>query len=327
MPRPGASPVRRRARRLARYVAGRLTYAMTITLGVIALSFLLFHVIPSDPARTQLGAAATEQQVASLRHQMGLDQTLPVQLLTYGKRIVRLDLGRSFVDDRPVAWELAGKLTTTATVAAIATLFIMCHVALVCWGTTVAGARPAISTINFALTIAPTMAVGIFLALLVARYYPFASFSGAPSSWQDWLFLVPPAFVLATYPMGILGSIAQRQIEEIDRAAYVVAARARGLGTLSVLRSHVMPNAMVPLLSAFGNQLPLLLTSAFIVEIIYSVPGLGMLLLKSVLARDLPMLEGLVLLSAVVTIIVTFALEALYPILDPRISGVWHAHG
>jgi ABC-type dipeptide/oligopeptide/nickel transport system permease component len=119
--------------------------------------------------------------------------------------------------------------------------------------------------------------------------------------------------------MGILGRIARTQITQVSTAEFVRAARARGLSNGMVLRSYVIRNSLVPLLAAFGNQLPLLLTSTFVVEVVFSVPGVGALLLKSVLERDLPMLEGIVIATSLFTIVVNVALEALYPFIDPRI--------
>jgi peptide/nickel transport system permease protein len=107
-----------------------------------------------------------------------------------------------------------------------------------------------------------------------------------------------------------------RKVSESD---YVRAAHARGLASGTMLRSYILRNSLVPLLAAFGNQLPLLLTSTFIVEIVFSVPGIGALLLKSVLERDLPMLEGIVLATSFFTIGIGLLLELLYPLADPRI--------
>jgi peptide/nickel transport system permease protein len=119
--------------------------------------------------------------------------------------------------------------------------------------------------------------------------------------------------------MGVLGRLARDQTRMIEASDYVRAARARGLGTATVFLNYTLRNTMVPLLAAFGNQLPLFLTSAFIVEIVFSVPGIGSLLLKSVLERDLPTLEGIVLVTSGFSIATSLVLEFLYPIADPRI--------
>ena len=297
----------------------RLTYSITLWVAVIAATFVLFHLIPTDPARTLLGPNASEEQVAVVRQRLGLDKSLPQQFWDFAGRAASLDFGSSFVDGRPVGPEVLNKITLTAILAALALLFVAAYLtifAMLQW----AGAWVQLGEVSdFLLVSMPTLFSAAVVAVVAVLYYPFTRFSGFLNSPSDFLFLLPPAFVLALYPMGILGRILRSQMRQITGTDYVLAARALGLATGTIFRCYVLRNSLVPLLAAFGNQLPLLLTSTFIVEIVFSVPGIGALLLKSVLERDLPMLEGIVIVTSLLTLSITLVLEVIYPLADPRI--------
>ena len=303
------------------YIVGRLIYALSLLAGTTLAAFILLQLVPNDPARIALGANASNAQVAALRSQLGLDQPASVRLTRYLAGVTHGDLGRSYGDGRPVAREVFGRLAITGVLAALASALAFVYVAAQLAASRLNRSPAAFRAANFAMTSLPTMFVGIIVIIGIRSFYPFNYFSGSLSSLSDWAFLAPAALVLALYPMGILGRIANDLIGRMDGAGYVVAARARGLSELEILWRHAMPNMLVPLLAAFGTQLPLLLTSTFIVEMMFSVPGIGTLVLKSVLERDLPMLQGIVLATTAVVLLINLTLELLYPMIDPRIGA------
>lgn len=288
---------------------------------MVVATFLLFHVVPADPVRTALGPNAPEEQISSLRRDLGLDKPLLQQFSRYLRLTLSLDFGKSYVDQRPVGPEVRRKLTVTLALSAVTMGIVLVYLRAAAALAYDTRWRPLIGGVNFVLVATPVLFSAVVIALLSVWAYPFTRFSGTLSSVPDWLFLLPPAFVLALYPMGVLGRITSTQISAIESAEFVLAARARGLTEKMIMRSYVIRNCLVPLCAALGNQLPLLLTSAFIVEIVFSVPGLGSLLLKSVLSRDLPMLEGIVVVSSLLTILTGLILELLYPRIDPRIGA------
>ena len=297
----------------------RLTYSLTLWVAVIAATFMLFHLIPTDPARTLLGPNASEEQVAGVRQRLGLDKSLPQQFLHFVGHAASIDFGISFVDSRPVGPEVLHKMAITTILAALALVFVAVYlviIAILQWSGMWVQLGEAC---DFLLVSMPTLFSAAIVALVAVVYYPFTRFSGFLNSLTDFLFLLPPAFVLALYPMGILGRILRSQMRQNTDAEYVLAARSLGLASGTIFH-YVLRNSLVPLLAAFGNQLPLLLTSTFIVEIVFSVPGIGTLLLKSVLERDLPMLEGIVVVTSLLTLSITLALETIYPLIDPRIQ-------
>jgi len=302
------------------YVLQRSIYYLSLWLGIVLFSFILFHAIPTDPARAVLGPNATEKQVQSLRIRMGLDQPLPKQFTSYLTRVVQFDFGTSFIDKRAVQTEVSQKLKVTLALIAISLALTLVYVGMIvifeAFNVVIAG-----KVFDFIWVSLPTMFSGLLIALLSAHFYPFTHFSGLLDRWADFLFLLPPAFVLALYPMAILSRIIRAEICRVKQSQFVLAARANGLSRRAVLFLHVLRNAIIPMLAALANQIPMLFTSTFIIEIMFSIPGIGSLLIRSLLQRDFPMLEGIVILNGLVVILVYMVFELLYPIIDPRIKS------
>lgn len=302
------------------YVLQRGIYYLSLWLGIILISFLLFHAVPTDPARMVLGPNAGEEQVQSLRVRMGLDQPLPKQFHTYLSGVLKFDFGTSFIDNRSVKVEVGKKLKVTLLLISIslilATFYVVVTVALETLSI------PLISPLlDFIWVSLPTMFSGLLIALLSANYYPYTAFSGALDRFTDFLYLLPPAFALALYPMAVLSRIMRTEISDVRQSQFILAARARGLSKVEVLRRHVLRNAIIPVLAALSNQIPILFTSTFIIEIIFSIPGIGSLLIHSLLQRDFPMLGGIVILNGLVVVSVYMVFELIYPFVDPRIRS------
>jgi peptide/nickel transport system permease protein len=298
-------------------------YYLSLWGGIILFSFILFHAVPSDPARAALGANAEEAQVEALRKELGLDAPLSVQLMNYVGKIAQFDFGNSYIDRRPVADEVGTKLRVSLTLIGISLTLILIYVA---WSVamTAIRANSLCNYVDFLWVSLPTLFSGICIALLAVNYYPFTSFSGNFSGIEDYLYFLPAAFVLALYPMAILSRIVRAEIEKVEASLYILAARAMGLSEVRIISRHVLKNILVPFLAAFSNQIPILFTGTFIVEVIFSIPGIGSLLIRSLLERDFPMLEGIVVLNGLVVILVHWLVEATYPLIDPRIR-VRHA--
>ncbi len=297
----------------------RMAYFVSLWAGVAVATFALFHVVPNDPARVMLGANASEEQVAAVRRELELDQPLATQFSHYVARAVILDFGWSFVDHRPVADEVGKRIRVSAALACVSLVFILAYLMLAALLAYWPNWSKLAELMDFSCVSLPNLFVGVMVALGTIAFYPYTRFSGTLVEAEDWLYLIPPAFVLALYPMGVLGRIMRSQIHAIQHSPYVCAAQALGLSEHTILYRYVLPNSLVPLLSALGNQLPLLLTSTFIVELVFSIPGIGALLLRSVLERDLPMLEGIVIATSAFVVGTSLVLEMLYPLADPRI--------
>ena len=165
----------------------------------------------------------------------------------------------------------------------------------------------------------PTFFSGIIIAILAFSFYPYTVFSGYLNTVDDFLYMIPPAIVLAIYPMAILAKILKQEIQKINNSDFITHARAQGLSEIKIRFRYVLRNVSIPFLAAFSNQLPMLFTSAFIVEVLFSLPGMGSLLIKSILQKDFPTLEGVVILNGMLFIVTNLIFEFIYPIIDPRI--------
>jgi peptide/nickel transport system permease protein len=298
----------------------RLGYHLSLFGGIILFTFVLFHAVPSDPARVILGPNASEEQIQALRHELGLDLPLAAQLGTYLQRVCRLDFGNSYVDRRPVTGEVHQKLFVTISLLTACGVLAILYVTSVVLVQFTARGR-AIAVIDFLLGSTPTFFSGTVIALLMSRFYPFTSFSGTCSQVADVLYLLPPALVLSFFPMSTLSKVVRAEIDRIQGAAYIRTAAAFGVPQNTILFRFVLKNAMVPVVATVANQIPILFTGAFVVEVIFSIPGIGSLLIKSLLQRDFPMLEGIVILSGLVVVVIHLISELLYPIMDPRMRA------
>lgn len=306
------------------YGLTRLAYAVSLLAATIVLSFILFQLLPSDPARISLGTNASPQQVEALRAQLGLDQPVIDQFLAYLGALAAGDLGSSFTDGRPVAAELVEKLGLSAVLAGLASAIAALYVAgQIAWSRQGDGGG-FFNVANRVFTTMPTMFVAIIVLAWVLPHYAFNYYPGSLTEAGAWGFLFPPALVLALYPIGILGQIAAREFGTLDRRPFIEAARARGLSEGWIKWHYMFPNALISLLSSYVTLLPILLTGSFVVEIMFSVPGLGALLLKSVLNRDLPMLQGIVIVSATLAVVIHLLIELAYPAIDPRLADGHH---
>ncbi len=295
----------------------RINYYTSLLLGIILFTFVLFHAIPSDPARIILGPNADEKQVATIRKELGFDKPLLQQLINYISRIVHFDFGKSYIDNRSVYYEVLEKFKVSLILVGLSLLFVFLYIILVilCFSRI----HWPFELLNFLFISTPTFFSGIVIAIPTFLFYPFTVFSGGFQSTEDLLYMLPPAFVLALYPMAILARILKQEMERINNSAFITFARSQGLPEFKIRFKYILKNALIPFLAAFSNQLPMLFTGAFIVEIIFSLPGIGSLLVKSILQKDLPMLEGVVILNGILFIVINLIFETLYPIIDPRI--------
>lgn len=293
-------------------------YFGSLWLGVVIATFLLFHIIPSDPARTILGANASEAQVAALRERLGLDRPVGTQLVDYLAAVARFDFGRSIVDGRWVSTEVWDRLQVTLAIIVLAAMAIVAYAAFA-----VGAARrrshvvPVLDSLCLSL---PTMFVAVLVAIGIVSIGLVPPFRGRLESASDWLALAPAAVVLAMYPMAILSRVLRRAIRQLEAADFVRTARSKGLSEGRVFFIHLLGNALIPGFAVLSNQVPFLFTSCFVVEVIFSLPGTGALLISSLLQRDLPMLEGLVIWNSLVVILCLIVIEGLYSMVDPRVG-------
>jgi peptide/nickel transport system permease protein len=300
------------------YVGRRLLAAVPTLWGVATAVFIMARLLPGDPARVIAGLLATPEQVDRLRHQLGLDQPLPVQYLDYLGRLVRLDLGTSAHFGTPVAVEIASRLPYTAelalTAAAIAAVLgVLAGVAAALRrNTPVDVAISAVSVLGISV---PAYWLGLMLIVVFAVQLRLLPAAGADSPAG----IVLPALTLALLSVGLIARMTRSSLLEVLGQDYVRTARAKGARPSRVVLVHALRNALVPIVTALGLQLGALMGGAVLTESVFGWPGVGRLLLDSIFFRDYPMVQGLVLLFAVTYIAINLVVDLLYVAVDPRV--------
>ena len=298
----------------------RVGAALVVVLGVCTLVFLLIHLVPGDPVEAMLGERAQAADRAALRVALGLDLPLSEQYGRYLSGLLRLDLGRSFLDQRPVALILAERLPATLRLA-LAALGIALVIALPL-GVLAARFRgsaldSAAMTLSLAGISIPNFWLGPLLILVFSLWLGWTPVSGdeTPAS------IILPAITLGTALAAILARMVRASMLEVLGEDYVRTARAKGLGEAAVLWRHALRNAWLPVLTVIGLQLGGLLAGAVITETVFSWPGIGSLLVDAIKARDFPVVQGCVLLISLCYVLVNALTDLAYVWIDPRIGA------
>jgi peptide/nickel transport system permease protein len=308
---------------MLRLLARRLTIAVPVLFGVTILVFGILHLIPGDPAQILLfGSRPTPQQIAQLRAQLGLDQPLPVQYLLYLGRLAHGDLGQSFITNRPVAEEIATRLPDTLQLtfaAMLVAVLIGMPVGIV------GGVRPGSWADRLGSGFAVLgVAVPYFWFALILVLIFAVNLRLLPSLGEgSWNSLILPAVSLGWGLSAIIARLLRNNLVEIYRQPYMQVARAKGLSERMIMYRHALKNAMIPVVTILGLQFGNVLSGAVVVEVIFGRPGIGSYLVQAIQAKDIPAVQSIVLLIAVVYILINLVVDLVYGLLDPRIRLSW----
>jgi peptide/nickel transport system permease protein len=300
------------------YLAGRLAWALVILLGTTAITFAIVFVVPGDPARVMAGPRADAATIASVRRELGLDRPLVVQYGRYLWRLAHGDLGRSYANRQPVATTLARRLPATATLA-LAGLAVAVVIGLaggLCTAP-LAGSwldRAALVG-SLAILSAPVFWLGMLALYWVGFRWRLVPLGGAGTVRH----LVLPALVLGVGSGVYYARLLHTNLQAVLVLDYVRAARARGVGPLRLTGVHALRNAALPLLTVIGLDFAALMNGVVLTETVFHWPGLGRLAFDAVLALDVPIIMGTVLLSAALVVATNLAVDLLYRLVDPRI--------
>lgn len=302
-----------------------LTAVPTILLVSIAV-FLLIRSIPGDPAEIMLGEGADPTAVASFRAELGLDRSVPVQFALWAERALHGDLGRSIFLNQPVGSLVWDRLKLSASIiliaVGIATAISVCAGLYAAWRQNRAGDIAVVSLATLGVSL-PSFWIGLLLLLVFGiklGWLPvvgYVSFSDDPS--RAWQYLVLPIVTLVIVEVGVLTRMARSSAVEILRLEYITHARAKGLSERAVLFRHALPNAFAPTLTLVGIVTGTLLGGIAVIETVFTLPGLGRLIIEAIYARDYPVIQGCLLVIAIAYVLVNLIVDLLYPIFDPRI--------
>ena len=308
---------------MAAYLIRRLVTLPLLLLGISALSFTLLNLAPGDPAEIVLrqrnpGQLPAPAAVAAMRSELGLDAPLPAQYARWAARAVSGDLGRSYVNEQPIAPQLARRTVPTALLTAVALALAL----LVAVPVGVLSARgrggPVDTVARLAALVGaavPSYALAYGLIILFAVKLSWLPALGYGSAAQFAL----PSVALSLAPMAQMTRLIRASTLETLNQDYIRTARAKGLPERAVLSRHALRNALLPAIGATGVNLGYLLSGAVIIETIFSWPGLGQLMVSAALTRDFPVVQGFVAYIAVVVLLVNLAADIALRIADPRL--------
>lgn len=300
------------------YIIRRLLLALPVLWGVVTLVFLALRLIPGDPAMVMAGEAAPSEVVEEIRRMTGLDRPIHVQYAIYLVQLVRGNLGLSVRTRRPVALEIAARFPATVELAlasmVIATLFGVAAgiisairqytlVDYVC----MVGALVGISV--------PVFWLGLMLIWVFSVELGLFPVGGRGTIRH----LVLPAVTLGMMSTGLIARMTRSSMLEVLRQEYIRTARAKGLREWHVNTRHALRNGLIPVVTVVGLQVGSLLGGAVITETVFAWPGVGRLMVDSILTRDYPIVQGVVLLVAVLFIFINLGVDILYSVIDPRI--------
>lgn len=302
-----------------RYLAGRLAWALVILFGTTFITFAIVFVVPGDPARVVAGPRADAATIASVRRELGLDRSLPAQYGRYLWRLGHGDLGRSYANRQPVATTLARRLPATATLA-VAGLAVAIVIGLVIGILTapVAGTwvDRAVLVGSLAVLSAPVFWLGMIALYWIGFRWRLVPLGGAGS----FRHLILPALVLGVGSGLYYARLLHTNLHGVLRLDYIRAARARGVGPFRLYAVHALRNAALPLLTLIGLDFAALMNGVVLTETVFHWPGIGRLAFDAVLALDVPVIMGTVLLSAALVVVTNLAVDLLYRLVDPRIT-------
>lgn len=311
-----------------RFALTRIAMALPTLLIVAVSVFVLIRLIPGDPAQLMLGDLATPASLADLRARLGLDQSLPAQFGIWIGNVVSGDFGQSISSQQAVLPLILQRFWVSAQIVLVAVLMASCVAVpagvIAAWKQDSALDLGLVATATLLLSI-PTFWLGLLLLLffgLKLEWLPVVGYvSIAENPWAGILYLVMPILTLFLHEIGVILRMARASTLEVLRLDYITHARAKGLSEGAVLWRHAFKNAFGPTWTLIGLVLGNLLGGIAVVETVFTIPGLGRLLVDAIFARDYPVIQGCMLFVAFTYVLVNLVIDLCYPVFDPRVTA------
>ena len=311
---------------MGRFIVRRVLASIPVLLLVSLITFVLLSLVPGDPASAFLDASATAEALERVRRELGLDRPFLVRMGEWYLRVLQGDLGTSLLLNRSVTSAILERLPVTLSLTAMAFLV---SVLLGMAAGVLAAVRHGKAADQGLMTLAllglsiPEFWLGLVLIWLVAVMVPifpagdYVAFATNPWQWARHLAL--PTFTLACVQMGFVARMTRSSMLEVLGQDFVRTARAKGLPEPYVVLRHGLANAMVPIVTVMGIMVGALLGGAVVTEQVFSIPGLGRLIIGAVLSRDFPVIQGDLLFLALIYLVVNLVVDLLYAVVDPRV--------
>lgn len=309
------------------YVLQRLVSTIPVLFLVSVAVFSLIHLTPGDPVTIMLGEERNQEIIDATRRDLGLDQPVPIQYAAWLGRVLQGDLGRSIRSKQPVSDLIAQRLPATMQLAVFSIVLALAIalpagiISAVKRGTALDVVATTVSLLGVAV---PSFFLGILLIFVLSLQLRWLPPTGYISPFTDpamnLKLMIMPAITLGAGAAAVITRIARSSLLEVLDQEYVRTARAKGLRESLVVQRHAVKNALIPVVTVTGLSAGHLLGGAVIVEQIFALPGVGRLAVENIFARDFPVVQGVVLLLAVIFLAVNFVVDLLYAALDPRIK-------
>jgi len=303
---------------LAKYILNRLWQTVIVLIGVTLITFVMINIAPGDPVAVMMAKKADEATITKIREQMGLNEPLPVQYITFLKNAVTGDFGNSYFQKYPVSTLIARGFKVTGTLAVGVLLFsipfglILGILAAIFRGRILDRVFMFISTLGMAL---PSFWFAIILQLIFGLWLKVLPISGVNTL---------SGYVLPSIALGLIygASIARltrTNMLEVLNQDYIRTAHAKGVSEVAVVLRHSLRNAAIPILTYLGTLIKNILGGSVLVETVFSIKGLGSLLVEGIMKRDIPVIQGCTIYIATVFVIANLLIDLLYGLIDPRI--------
>lgn len=301
------------------YVIRRILWAVPVLIGITFTIHTVLSLTPGDPVRIMLGETATEDQIQGARAELGLDRPFFSRYVLYVSNLVQGDLGQSYRNSRSVANEIGDALPATAKLAVVAMILIVVLglpsgiASAVNKGNWIDGVLTTVALIGLSM---PVFWIGLIFIYLFGFKWPVLPIGGMRDGLASY---VLPSFTLALNSFAMISRLTRSTVIETLGEDYIRTARAKGLGSRIVLWKHALKASFIPILTVIGLQFGLLMGGAVLTETVFAWPGIGRLMVDAIMTRDLLVVQGSVVVLALVFVTVNLLVDLAYSLLDPRI--------
>lgn len=304
---------------MLQFIVRRLLQTIPVVIGVTMLVFSLMHLIPGDPARIMAGEAAPHAQVEAIRERLGLNDPLHVQYGRYMSNLLQGDLGQSVRSSRAVVDEIKPRIGITMRLA-VYSMFLSVVFGLV------AGVISAVrrySLIDSFIMVAALFSFSMpnfWLGLMLIKYFSIDLALLPPSGWGTWQQAILPVITLGTAGAAIIARMTRSSMLDVINQDYIRTARAKGVKERFVIYKHALKNALIPVVTVIGIEMGMLLSGTVLAETVFAVNGMGRLAIDAIRARDFPLVQGIVLIFALIFVFVNLLVDISYRYLNKRIE-------
>ncbi|TEA79023.1 ABC transporter permease [Allopusillimonas ginsengisoli] len=308
------------------FIAKRLIATIPVMLMVAIVVFAILRLTPGDPAALLAGDLATPDQLRQIRHSMGLDEPLYIQFVHWIVQLLQGNLGVSLISDVPVTEMIVNRIGPTLSISTFTIIFsVLVAVPLgtiAAWrrGKLLDRAVMSFSVLGFSVPAFVVAYALIFVVSINLQWLPVQGYKPLSEGfWPYFQRLILPTMTLSTVYVALIARITRTSIIEVLGEDYIRTARAKGLKERAVVMQHALGNAAVPIITIIGIGVSMLIGGVVVTESVFNLPGLGRLVVEAVLARDYPVIQGLILLFSFVYILINLVVDILYCVVDPRI--------